>query len=65
MRKGGRERPKLKKLIGSTPFPQMSLYNDALCPTNDCNNVGDSDGDVVSPVERLVVNWGYEPIMPR
>ena len=33
--------------------------SDDLCPTNGCNT------DDVSPVESLVVNWGYEPIMPR
>ena len=37
-------------------FCKMS---DDLCLTNGCEN------DVVSPVEGLVVNWGYEPIMPR
>lgn len=40
----------------------MSLYDDNLCKTDDCTN-GDSEGS--SPIETLVVNWGYEPIMPR
>ena len=43
----------------------MSFYGDNLCSTDDCKNDVNVYSDDASPVDTLVVNWGYEPIMPR
>ena len=43
---------------------RMATNEDGLCLAEKCDVVDDV-ADVVSPVEQLVHDWGYEPIMPR